>query len=194
MKRVAEITRKTKETDITISLEIDGTGDCKIETGVGFFDHMLTALAVHGGFNLDVKCTGDLQVDAHHTVEDVGIVIGTAFKNALGNTNIARFGDARIPMDDSLGTCTLDICGRAFLVYNAEFENEKTGEFENCLTEEFMRAFAYNAGITLHISALYGNNDHHKNEAMFKSLAYALKQAIVIKKEGKIVSTKGVLS
>jgi imidazoleglycerol-phosphate dehydratase len=154
---------------------------------------MLTALAVHGGFDLVIKCTGDLQVDAHHTVEDVGIVLGTAFKNALGNAKIARFGNAAIPMDDALGNCNLDICGRPFLVFNAEFDSEKIGDYENCLTKEFMRALAFNAGITLHISVLYGSNDHHKTEAMFKSLAYALKQAVCIKEDGKIASTKGVL-
>jgi imidazoleglycerol-phosphate dehydratase len=194
MKRTAEITRRTNETDIKISLDIDGCGSCQIDTGVGFFDHMLTALAVHGGFDLIVKCAGDLQVDAHHTVEDVGIVLGTALKNALGDAKITRFGNAAIPMDDALGNCNLDICGRPFLIFNAEFDGEKIGEYENCLTKEFMRALAFNAGITLHISVLYGSNDHHKTEAMFKSLAYALKQAVRIKENGKIASTKGVLS
>jgi len=193
MQRKAEITRKTNETDIFFSLNVDGTGKHEISTGVGFFDHMLTALAVHSGFDLTVKCVGDLQVDAHHTVEDVGIVFGTAFKQALGDVKITRFGSARIPMDDALGTCSLDICGRPFLVYNAEFASEKTGEYENCLTTEFMRAFAFNAGITLHISTLYGNNDHHKNEAMFKSLAYALRQAAVPRQGGLIASSKGIL-
>jgi imidazoleglycerol-phosphate dehydratase len=194
MKRTAEITRKTNETDILIKLEIDGNGDCEINSGVGFFDHMLTCFAVHGGLNLTVKCQGDLQVDAHHTVEDAGIVLGTALKNALGDAKIMRFGNAQIPMDDALGTCSLDICGRPFLVYDINFESEKIGEYENCLTKEFMRAFAFNAGITLHISALYGSNDHHKTEAMFKSLAYALKQAVKIKDDGRIASSKGVLS
>ncbi|MDR2532805.1 MAG: imidazoleglycerol-phosphate dehydratase HisB [Oscillospiraceae bacterium] len=194
MKRTAEITRKTKETDILVKLDIDGAGDCEINTGVGFFDHMLTCFAVHSGFDLTVKCQGDLQVDAHHTVEDAGIVLGTAFKQALGDIKITRFGNACIPMDDALGSCSLDICGRPFLVYEIEFENEKTGEYENCLTKEFMRAFAFNAGITLHICAMYGSNDHHKTEALFKSLAYALKQAVRIKEDGRIVSSKGVLS
>jgi imidazoleglycerol-phosphate dehydratase len=194
MKRTAEISRKTNETDITILLEIDGVGSCEIETGVGFFDHMLTAFAVHGGFNLTVKCAGDLQVDAHHTVEDVGIVLGTVLKNALEDVKIMRFGNASIPMDDALATCSLDICGRPFLVYEAEFTSEKTGEYENCLTKEFMRAVAFNAGITLHISAIYGSNDHHKTEAMFKSLAYALRQAVRVKEDGLIASSKGVLS
>ena len=190
--RTAEITRKTNETDIFVSVNIDGTGTPEIDTGVGFFDHMLTALCVHSGVDLKITCKGDLQVDAHHTVEDVGIVLGTALKKALGDIKITRFGNAQIPMDDSLGTCSLDICGRSFLVYEAEFESEKTGEYENCLTKEFMQAFAFNAGITLHICAVYGSNDHHKNEAMFKSLAYALKQAAV-PKQGGIASSKGVL-
>ena len=194
MNRKAEIKRKTNETDIFLSLEIDGEGTCEVSTGVGFFDHMLTALAVHAGFNLELKCAGDLQVDAHHTVEDVGIVFATALKKSLGDIKINRFGSASIPMDDALGTCSLDICGRPFLVYEAKFEFEKTGDYENCLTKEFMQAFAFNAGITLHISALYGDNDHHKNEAMFKALAYALKQAVVPKADGKIASSKGVLA
>jgi imidazoleglycerol-phosphate dehydratase len=133
-------------------------------------------------------------VDAHHTVEDVGIVLGTAFKKALGDVKIKRFGNACIPMDDALGSCALDICGRAFLVYSIDFEGEKIGDYENCLTKEFMQAFAFSAGITLHISALYGSNDHHKTEACFKALAYALKQAIAIKEDGKIASSKGTLS
>jgi imidazoleglycerol-phosphate dehydratase len=155
---------------------------------------MLTALAVHGGFDLNVKCAGDLQVDAHHTVEDAGIVLGNALKQALGETRITRFGNACIPMDDALGSCSLDICGRPFLVFEAQFESEKTGEYENCLTKEFMRAFAFNAGITLHISALYGSNDHHKTEAMFKALAYSLRQAVKPRDDGKIASSKGILS
>ncbi|MCL2077644.1 MAG: imidazoleglycerol-phosphate dehydratase HisB [Oscillospiraceae bacterium] len=193
MQRKAEISRKTKETDISVWLNIDGTGKYEIDTGIGFFDHMLTALALHGGFDLTVKCKGDLQVDAHHTVEDAGIVLGNAFKQALGDVKIIRFGSSCIPMDDALGSCSLDIGGRAFLVFNAEFAGEKTGEFENCLTKEFMQAFAFNSGITVHISALYGSNDHHKTEAMFKALAYALKQAVKPKEDGKIASTKGVL-
>jgi imidazoleglycerol-phosphate dehydratase len=194
MKRTAKISRKTNETDITISLNVDGSGMCEINTGVGFFDHMLTALAVHGGFDLNVKCAGDLQVDAHHTVEDAGIALGNAFKQALGEVRITRFGNACIPMDDALGSCSLDICGRPFLVFEAQFENEKTGEYENCLTKEFMRAFAFNAGITLHISALYGSNDHHKTEAMFKAMAYSLRQAVKPRDDGKIASSKGILS
>ncbi|MCL1823477.1 MAG: imidazoleglycerol-phosphate dehydratase HisB [Oscillospiraceae bacterium] len=194
MQRTAEIMRKTNETDITVFLNIDGFGNCEIDTGVGFFDHMLTALGVHAGFDLKVSCKGDLQVDAHHTVEDIGIVLGTALKQALGEVKIMRFGNMSIPMDDALGSCSLDICGRQFLVYEAAFTFEKTGDYENCLTKEFMQAFACNAGLTLHICAMYGENDHHKNEAMFKALAYALKQAVKPKEDGLIASSKGVLA
>lgn len=193
MNRTAKITRKTKETDITLSLSLDG-GEVKISTGIGFLDHMLTALGVHGGFGIQLDAKGDLNVDGHHTAEDVGIVLGTAFAEALGDkSGIARYGSAYIPMDESLGFCALDISARPFLVFKAEFENERVGEFDTCLTEEFMRAFAFNAGITLHISAEYGANDHHKIEAMFKALAYALKTATRPNESGQAVSTKGVL-
>ena len=193
MVRTAEINRKTKETDISISLDLDG-GDVKIDTGIGFLDHMLTALGVHGGFGLEVFCKGDLNVDGHHTAEDVGIVLGMAFKEALGDkSGIMRYGSAYIPMDESLGFCALDISARPFLVFNAEFANERVGEFDTCLTEEFMRAFAFNAGITLHLRVEYGSNDHHKIEALFKALAYALKAAVKRNADGSAVSTKGVL-
>lgn len=193
MNRTAKITRKTKETDITLSLSLDG-GEVKISTGIGFLDHMLTALGVHGGFGIQLDAKGDLNVDGHHTAEDVGIVLGMAFAEALGDkSGIARYGSAYIPMDESLGFCALDISARPFLVFKAEFENERVGEFDTCLTEEFMRAFAFNAGITLHIRAEYGANDHHKIEAMFKALAYALKTATRPNESGQAVSTKGVL-
>ena len=191
--RTAEITRKTKETDITVKLNLDG-GEVNIKTGIGFLDHMLTALGVHGGFGLDVSCKGDLYVDGHHTAEDVGIVLGQAFAKALGDkSGIMRYGSAFVPMDESLGFCSLDISARPFLVFNAEFENERVGEFDTCLTEEFMRAFAFNAGITLHLRAEYGANDHHKIEALFKALAYALKAATRPNTSGEAVSTKGTL-
>ncbi len=193
MNRTAQITRKTKETDITAELSLDG-GEVKIDTGIGFLDHMLTALGVHGGFGLVLSAKGDLNVDGHHTAEDVGIVLGMAFKEALGDkSGIARFGSAYIPMDEALGFCALDISARPFLVFDAEFSNERVGEFDTCLTEEFMRAFAFNAGITLHLRAEYGANDHHKIEAMFKALAYALKNAVRKNSDGSVVSTKGVL-
>lgn len=192
--RTANVTRKTKETDISVTLNLDGSGKCEVDTGIGFFDHMLTALTVHGGFDLILDCDGDLQVDGHHTVEDIGIVLGSAFCKALGDkSGIMRFGSAYIPMDEALGFCSLDISARPFLVFDAEFANEKIGDYEACLTEEFMRAFAFNAGITLHISAKYGANDHHKTEAMFKALAYALRKATALNESGNAVSTKGTL-
>lgn len=193
MKRQSQITRKTRETDITALLLLDG-GEVKINTGIGFLDHMLTALAVHGGFGLLLDAKGDLNVDGHHTAEDVGIVLGKAFGEALGDkSGIMRYGSAFIPMDESLGFCSVDVSGRPFLVLNAEFKNERVGEFDTCLVEEFMRAFAFNAGITLHLRIEYGVNDHHKIEALFKALAYALKQATRPNTDGAFVSTKGVL-
>ena len=194
MNRTAEITRKTRETDIKIKLDLDKSGEVSIDTGIGFLDHMLTALAVHGGFSLSVKCVGDLNVDGHHTTEDIGIVLGMAFREALGDkSGIMRYGSAFIPMDESLAFCSLDISARPFLVFNAQFTNERVGEFDTCLTEEFMRSFAFNAGITLHLRVEYGSNDHHKIEALFKALAYALKAAVKRNKDGSVVSTKGVL-
>lgn len=192
MSRTAEITRKTKETDITVKLNLDG-GEVNINTGIGFLDHMLTALGVHGGFGLEINCKGDLYVDGHHSAEDVGISLGQAFAKALGDkSGIMRYGSAFIPMDESLGFCALDISARPFLVFNAEFTNERVGEFDTCLTEEFMRAFAFNAGITLHLRVEYGSNDHHKIEALFKSMAYALKQAVKPNNNG-VISTKGTI-
>lgn len=191
--RKAEISRNTKETKISVTLDIDGQGRHDIRTGIGFFDHMLTALCVHGGFDLDIRTDGDLFVDGHHSVEDTGIVLGQAFKAALGDMKgIARYGTSYIPMDESLGFCCLDISNRPFLVYECSFSDPRTGDYDNCLTEEFMRAFAFNAGITLHLKCPYGSNDHHKNEAMFKALAHALKDAVKIN-GGEILSTKGVL-
>lgn len=194
MNRTAEITRKTRETDIKIKLDLDKSGEVSIDTGIGFLDHMLTALAVHGGFSLSVKCVGDLNVDGHHTTEDIGIVLGMAFREALGDkSGIMRYGSAFIPMDESLAFCSLDISARPFLVFNAQFTNERVGEFDTCLTEEFMRSFAFNAGLTLHLRVEYGSNDHHKIEALFKALAYALKAAVKRNTDGSVVSTKGVL-
>lgn len=194
MNRTAEITRTTKETDITLKLDLDGGAKAVVETGIGFLDHMLTALAVHGGFLLELVCKGDLNVDGHHTAEDIGIVLGQAFKEALGDkSGIMRYGSAFIPMDEALAFCSLDISARPFLVFNAQFTNERVGEFDTCLTEEFMRAFAFNAGITLHLRVEYGSNDHHKIEALFKAMAYALKAAMKRNDDGSVVSTKGVL-
>ena len=191
--RNAEIKRKTKETDITVALDLDGSGKVDIDTGIGFFDHMLTAFGVHSGMDLAVKCVGDLNVDGHHTVEDVGIVIGQAVAKALGDKGgIARYGSAYVPMDEALSFCALDISGRAFLAFNAQFTAERCGEFDTCLTEEFFSAFAMNSGITLHIREEYGKNDHHIIEAMFKAVAHALKDAMSVT-GGGVLSTKGVL-
>lgn len=191
--RTAKIERKTKETDITLSVDLDGKGQISIDTGIGFFDHMLTALAVHSGVDMTVKCKGDLNVDGHHSVEDIGICLGKAFAEALGDkSGIARYGSAYVPMDESLAFCSLDISGRAFLVFNATFSDDRIGEFDTCLAEEFFRAFAFNAGITLHIRQEYGKNDHHICEAIFKAVAHALKQALA-SNGGGVLSTKGVL-
>ena len=157
---------------------------------------MLTALSKHSGIDMDIVCKGDLQVDAHHSVEDVGIVLGQAVKDALGDkVGIRRYGSASIPMDEALGTCSLDISGRAYLVFDCDFADEFCGTMDTQLFEEFFRSFAFNAGITLHIACPYGANDHHKAEAMFKALARALRQATEIdpRFEGQIVSTKGAL-
>lgn len=191
--RTAEIKRTTKETDIYVYVELDGSGKVDIDTGIGFFDHMLTAFGVHSGIDLTVKCKGDLNVDGHHSVEDTGICIGKAFAEALGDKGgIARYGSAFVPMDEALAFCSLDISGRPFLVYKAELHDDRVGEFDTCLAEEFFRAFAFNAGITLHIKEEYGNNDHHIIEAMFKAVAHALKTAVSETGKG-VLSTKGVL-
>ena len=191
--RTAKIERKTKETDITLTVDLDGKGQVCIDTGIGFFDHMLTALAVHSGVDMNVRCKGDLNVDGHHSVEDIGICLGKAFAEALGDkSGIARYGSAYVPMDESLAFCSLDISGRAFLVFNATFSDDRIGEFDTCLAEEFFRAFAFNAGITLHIRQEYGKNDHHICEAIFKAVAHALKQALA-SNGGGVLSTKGVL-
>lgn len=191
--RTAEVVRKTKETDISVKLNLDGSGKNNISTGIGFFDHMLTAFSVHSGMDLDVKVKGDLFVDGHHTVEDTGIVVGMAIARAIGDKKgIARYGSAYVPMDEALGFATLDISGRPFLVFNAEYNTDRTGEFDNCLTVEFFRALAMNSLITLHIKTIYGDNDHHKIEAMFKAVAHAFKNAIKIEGD-KILSSKGAL-
>lgn len=192
--RTAEIKRKTKETDISIRIDLDGSGKNSISTGIGFFDHMLTALCVHGGFDFDISVKGDLEVDCHHSVEDTGIALGQAFAQALGDrSGIARYGTAFIPMDEALAMTSLDICNRPFLVFNAQFTNQSCGSYDLCMTEEFFRAFAFNAGITMHIDLKYGSNDHHKCEAIYKSAAHALKAAVSRNSDGAALSTKGVL-
>lgn len=191
--RKADITRKTNETDISLSLNIDGNGKIDIDTGIGFFNHMLTAFAVHADFDMTISCKGDLDVDGHHTVEDIGIVLGQAFAKCMEDkTGIARYGEFTLPMDESLALCALDISGRPYFVYNVEFVNERIGELETQLIGEFFRAFAMNAQITLHLNSPYGENDHHKCEALFKAIAHALKKAVIIE-GGKIMSSKGTI-
>lgn len=192
--RTGKITRTTRETDIDITVSLDGNGKAEIDTGIGFFDHMLTALSVHSGISMTIKVKGDLHVDGHHTVEDTGIALGQALSAALGNkSGIKRYGTSYIPMDESLAMTSLDISNRPFLVFNAEFTNQSCGAYDVCLTEEFFRAFAFNAGITMHINLLYGTNDHHKCEAIYKSAAHALKEAVTFSESEKPLSTKGVL-
>ncbi len=192
--RTVTITRKTKETDIALTLNLDGTGTADIDTGVGFFDHMLTAFAVHSGIDLSVRCDGDIAVDCHHTVEDVGIVMGQAFLQAVGDrAGIARYGHFLLPMDESLAMAAIDISGRAYLVFEAAFKSDQIGAMDTQMVEEFWRAFAMNAAVTLHIKLLYGTNDHHKAEALFKSAAHAVKMAIARQKDRAVLSTKGCL-
>lgn len=188
------VERKTKETDVAVEVILDGKGRADVSTGIGFFDHMLTALSVHSGISMSIKCKGDLHVDGHHTVEDTGIVLGQALSQALGDkSGIARYGSAYVPMDEALGFCSLDISNRPFLVFNGVFANQMIGSYDACLTEEFFRAFSFNAGITMHINMVYGNNDHHKCESVFKAVAHALKTAVKETESGKTLSTKGGL-
>jgi imidazoleglycerol-phosphate dehydratase len=190
--RIATINRKTKETDISLRLNIDGEGKSIINTGIGFLDHMLTSFAFHGKFDLEIKCTGDLKVDDHHTVEDIGIVLGQAFNKAFEKKiGIKRFASMSIPMDESLATVNVDISNRAFLVYNVIFENQKIGTMEAQNFKEFFKAFVNESKMTLHINLIYGENDHHKIEAVFKAFAKAIKEASLIKGE-RIESSKGV--
>lgn len=190
--RTAQLARKTRETDVHVTLNLDGSGKAKIATGIGFFDHMLTALCVHAGFDLEITVRGDLEVDCHHTVEDTGIVLGQALAKALGEVPVARYGSAYVPMDEALGFAALDISKRPFLVFDCPFTADKIGEMDTQMVEEFMRALAYNAGITLHLRCLYGKNDHHRAEALYKALAHSLKQAVV-PAGNAVLSTKGVL-
>lgn len=193
MMREASLIRKTNETAVELCLCLDGEGKSEIETGIGFFDHMLTLFARHGGFDLEIHCDGDLFVDAHHSVEDIGIVLGDAIKEALGDKNgIRRYGSALIPMDETLAEAALDLSGRSYLVFNAEFTAERIGEFPTEMAEEFFRAVADRAGMTLHINLRYGKNNHHMAEGIFKAFGHALKDAVAIDGDG-ILSTKGVL-
>lgn len=190
--RTATVERNTKETQIAATLCLDG-GEVAVSTGNGFFDHMLTAFAVHGGFGLQLTVQGDLEIDTHHTVEDTGIVLGQALRRVLGDFGgIARYGSFAVPMDESLARCDLDLSNRPFLVFRATFQQERCGDYETCVTEEFWRAFAVNAGITLHIDVPYGTNAHHQIEAVFKAVGHALHGAVQ-PTGGAVLSTKGVL-
>ena len=192
MSRTASVQRETKETKIALTLDLSG-GEISIDTGIGFFDHMLTALAFYAAFCLTLTVKGDLNEDGHHTVEDTGIVLGQALAQALGDkAGITRFSSVFVPMDEALARTVLDISGRPYLVFEADMPQELIGGYDSCLTEEFMRALAVNAGLTLHQKALYGKNAHHITEALFKSLGLALKEAVAVAGQG-VTSTKGVL-
>lgn len=194
MTRKADISRKTKETDIYLKLNIDGERNIKINTGIGFFDHMLNLMAFHGGFDMDLNCSGDLYVDGHHLVEDTGIVFGKAFKVALGDKiGINRYSNIYTPMDEALSMVSIDISGRSFLHFNIPLKREKIGDFETELLEEFFRAFSYNAEITLHLNLVYGVNEHHITESIFKGFGRALKEASKLDMKDSLPSTKGVL-
>ena len=193
--RTATLERNTNETKIKVSLNLDGTGKAEVSTGVGFFDHMLAQIARHGLFDLTLKADGDLHIDPHHTVEDVGICLGKVFLEALGEpVGITRYGHGIVPMDEALGEAAVDVSGRPYLVFNAEIPGERVGQFDTELTEEFFRAFAVNARITLHLSLCYGTNSHHAIEALFKAAARALRQAVSIDPRVQgVPSTKGML-
>ena len=191
--RTAEITRNTAETNISLKVNLDGTGKNEVNTGVGFLNHMLTLFAAHGKFDLEVRCVGDTDVDDHHSVEDVGICLGLALKQALGDrAGIRRFGSCYGPMDEALTFTALDFSNRPYLVFDASMPQERIGEYDSCLTVEFMRALAMNAGITLHQKCFYGANAHHITEGLFKSLGMAVRDAVKVEGSG-VVSTKGVL-
>ena len=195
--RNASLSRKTRETDITVEVTLDGSGASEISTGVGFFDHMLDQIARHSLIDLKIQAKGDLHIDFHHTVEDVGIALGQAIRQALGDLKgITRYADVHLPMDETLTRVAMDISGRAFLVFRTEFHTPKIGEFDTQLVREFFQAFAMNAGLTLHVETLYGINDHHISESCFKGLARALRIAVSIdeRQSGRVPSTKGTLT
>ena len=196
MSRRGEVVRNTKETQIRVAVDLDGVGACRIDTGVGFFDHMLEAFGRHGGIDLEVTTKGDLHIDQHHTVEDTGIVLGQAINQALdGFKGIRRFGAAYIPMDETLTRCALDLSNRPYLIWKVAYPRAKIGEFDTDLFKEFHQAFAMNVGACVHLETLYGENSHHIAESGFKALARALRQAVEIdpKAQGQAPSTKGVL-
>lgn len=194
--RSAEVKRKTAETDVFVKLNLDGKGACSIETGIGFLDHMLVLLAKHSRFDLEVKCVGDINVDGHHTTEDIGIALGQAFKDALGDkAGINRYANTMLPMDEALILTAVDISGRPYLRYNLEIPAAMVGDFDTELVREFFVAFAFNSGVTLHIRQLDGVNSHHIIEGAFKSFARSLKSAVAVDETlgGEIPSSKGVL-
>ena len=193
--RIGKLNRNTNETRVDVELNLDGTGKAKIDSGIGFLDHMLNLFAAHGQFDLKVTCAGDLEVDGHHTTEDIGITLGAALKEALGDKRgITRYGTFFLPMDESLALVSLDISGRPFLVCDVGELAPMVGDFDTQLVEEFLRAFAFNAGITLHVKVLYGKNSHHKIEAIFKALGHALNIAVTVNEKIQgVPSTKGVL-
>ncbi len=197
MKRQATISRKTKETEITATIDLDGTGAFDIKTGVGFLDHMLEQLARHSLIDIRIAAKGDLHIDFHHTTEDCGIVLGQAFAKALGDKQgIARYASVHLPMDETLTRVSLDVSGRPYLIWNVNFSRDKLGEMDTELFREWFQAFAQNAGVTLHIATLYGENNHHIAETCYKGLARALREAITIdpRQAGRVPSTKGTLS
>jgi imidazoleglycerol-phosphate dehydratase len=194
--RKGTVARKTKETDVAVEIDLDGSGRSTVATGIGFLDHMLDLLARHSRIDITVKAKGDLHIDHHHTTEDVGIALGQAVKQALGDMKgITRYADVHVPMDEALTRVALDISGRPFLVFKVEFIRAKIGEFDTALVQEWFQAFATNSGITLHVETLYGTNDHHISESCFKALARALKGAVEIDPRAKdeVPSTKGSL-
>jgi imidazoleglycerol-phosphate dehydratase len=194
--RKGAVKRTTKETDIDVSVDLDGTGISKIETGIGFLDHMLDLLARHSRMDINVKAKGDLHIDYHHTAEDVGIALGQAVKQALGDLKgITRYADVHLPMDEALSRVAIDVSGRPMLVFKVNFVRDKIGTFDTELVNEWFQAFAMNAGITLHVETLYGSNDHHISESCFKALARALRAAFAIdpRAANEIPSTKGSL-
>lgn len=191
--RMGQIERNTRETRISLSWNLDGEGRYEGSCGVGFFDHMMQALCVHGGFDIQLSMEGDLEVDCHHSIEDLGIVMGMALHQALEDkAGIRRYGSFYVPMDEALGFCALDVSGRAFLVFDTEYANPSVGTLDCCMVKEFFRALAFQAGLTLHLKTLYGENDHHKIEALFKAFAHALKEAVTRTGED-VLSSKGVL-
>src|SRR5579863_9068396 len=194
--RKAAVKRTTKETDVAVTIDLDGSGAASVATGIGFLDHMLDLLARHSRIDLDIKAKGDLHIDHHHTTEDVGIALGQAVKQALGDMKgITRYADVHVPMDEALTRVAIDISGRPFLVFSAEFVRDKVGSFDTELVQEWFQAFAINAAMTLHVATLYGTNDHHIAESCFKGLARALRAAIAIDPRAaqEVPSTKGTL-